>query len=383
MKRFLLFPLLGAFLLAVCPVSAYIHAPKEEPEPEITAPAKWRADEFAFAVFRDLVAETEGNVVFSPASLETVLRMLHEGAAGATRVELETLPLGDTGVQSAMQVKSADALFVAEDLKLKPTAAQDVRRVPFGTDTAAASEAINAWCREQTQGTIPALVEPHNISDTRLMTVNAVYLREEWLRPFEAEFTEKAKFHLRDGRTVKVPMMYQENDFRYAKGKDWEAVALMYSMKGRQGTPGCFIAILPKGDARKFAATLTPKKFNTIRRKLLKVGHNVTLYFPKMTLDTPTLDLKDVLIKQGVDKAFQPGQADFSRFADEPLHLGHVFQRCHIVVDEKATEASVASGGCDESEEGATIEFNRPFIWIIGDLTTASAPYFMGLFEQP
>lgn len=29
------------------------------------------------------------------------------------------------------------------------------------------------------------------------------------------------------------------------------------------------------------------------------------------------------------------------------------------------------------------ITFNRPFLWVIGGLTTPAAPWFMGLCEEP
>ena len=44
-------------------------------------------------VFRQVVKEQKGNVVFSPASMEGVLRLLEQGACGETLKELHLLSM--------------------------------------------------------------------------------------------------------------------------------------------------------------------------------------------------------------------------------------------------------------------------------------------------
>ncbi len=372
---------LALSLLALgCTQQAASAAP--EADPVLTAPARMQADRFAFDIFRALAATQTGNVTFSPVSVEAVLRLLREGAAGRTRAELDALHLGQEGVSSAMQVQSANRLFAASDLNLKPTAAP-LARAPFASAPGEAVKLINTWCAEKTQGLIPELVSEESIGrDTRLVLLNAIYLREKWLRPFDRSRTHEGDFITANGGTTPLTFMTAKASFRFAFGKGWRAVALFYATQGREGAPGCFIGILPTGDAREFAKGLTAEKFNEIRRALatadLTKGAEVTL--PKMTLDSGTFSLRGALEAAGVKECFGPG-ADFSRFSDEKLQVTEVLQRCHVELSEEETIAAAATAAIMARGLPPGIRFDRPFVWAIGDLTTGAAPYFLGLYE--
>ena len=52
----------------------------------------------------------------------------------------------------------------------------------------APEQAINGWVSRQTVGRIPKLLAPPNVTeDTRLVLVNAIYLKAEWAAPFDPE----------------------------------------------------------------------------------------------------------------------------------------------------------------------------------------------------
>ncbi len=399
MKTRLLLPL---FLLAAgCTPEPSPATPEPDPpfeaDPVIRAEAAAPADRFALDVFRALAADSEvsGNIILSPASLEAVLHLLREGAAGRTRASLDALPLGRPGVRSAMRVQSANALFVEESLKLRKLPAE-LHRASFLTAPDKAVREVNAWCHEKTHGLVPEIARPGDFTpDTRLVALNAVYLKETWLRPFDKHSTEQeGEFSAADGRRLSVPLMHQKTDLRYAEGADWQAVALFYRRDGRPGEPGCFIGILPKGNARAFAQKLTPERFDAIRRALAVTRPQETcVTLPKMDVDSGIVSLKKPLSQLGLAGLFSPG-ADFSAFFEspsvaEPLCLGEVKQRCHVIVSEKETEAAAVTMGpmlCAAvmpEEPPAEIHFTRPFIWAIGDLTTAAPPYFLGLCESP
>ena len=106
-------------ITALLSLSFFSCTPSHEEEPVIPSPAELRSDAFALDVFRTLVQENAGNVTFSPAGLESLLRVLQHGARGETAAELAALPMGDAGVPSCMQVVQAAALFVDEQFKLK------------------------------------------------------------------------------------------------------------------------------------------------------------------------------------------------------------------------------------------------------------------------
>lgn len=354
---------------------------------QVSHPSK-HGDVFAFDLFREMASTQQGNVTLSPASLERLLLLLREGAAGDTHSSLDKLPLGKQGVSSAIQVQSADALFADQGFSLKPVSVP-VHRVSFAQSPGQAVKAINDWASKKTHGMIPSMVTDKSITaDTRLLALNAIYLREKWLCPFEPNVTQKAPFHCADGTTCTVPMMLQQTKFRYAEGEGWQAVALDYDTQGRKGEAGFFIGILPNGSAHDFAQKLTVQKYNAIRQALAQAKYQEVLVFlPKMNLDSGIVSLNAPLKKLGLATMFSD-RADFSRFSDEPLMVSDVVQRCHVITNEKETIAAAMTGAiieesCMPFEEIKEIRFDRPFIWLIGDLNTPAPPYFIGLYGKP
>lgn len=351
--------------------------------PRETPPAG-QAGELAIGLFRELTAEQPGNVVFSPYSLEAVLRLMEQGAAGDTKKLLERLPMGTPGVSSAMDVRSACALFVACDLKLKGSF-RDVLRTPFATDPAAAIHRINDWCSAQTGGNIPTLVSEATITpQTRLVAANAVYLKEAWLRPFEAYHTRPQDFTREDGSTRSVPMMQLTDRFAYAGGEDWKAIALPYRPQ-REGEPGCMIAVLPEPPARDFVATLTPEKWESIRTALaVAQPQEVSVSLPKFRLCSEPFSLRPAMERQGMKALFAPG--NWSGFTEEPLVLDDVLQRCYVNVDEEGTEAAAVTAAIAVKSallpRPVSIRFDRPFLWVVGDLHSSAPPYFMGVIRS-
>lgn len=344
-----------------------------------------RGDALALDLFRELVAERSGNMIFSPRSLEAVLGLLEQGAQGDALELLKGLPGGDLKVASAMKVQSADALFVAEDLKLR-RAFDDVRPVPFATNPAEAVSLINAWCAEQTRQLIPSLVDASSVTkSTRMVAANAIYLEERWLHPFPAEQTAPLVFTLSDGSSVRVPMMNTTASFAYAQGDDWAAVALPYREQ-QPGEPGCMVAVLPRGPLADFVDGLSPEKWEGIRAALAAAPlREVSVVMPTFELCTPVQSLRAAMERRGMSLLFDG--ADWSGFTAEPLVLSDVLQRCYVKVDEQGTKAAAVTGAMMNrmsiGPRPQTIWFNRPFMWVITDLTSPAAPYFMGVVERP
>lgn len=349
-------------------------------------------DSFAVQVFSVLAEGQEGNIVFSPASLEAVLRLLQQGARGATAAELAALPMGKAGIRTAMTPAEANALFIAEQLTLNPgVRADEVLKVPFAEAPDKAAALINRWAELKTRGLIPSIVSAREISPTTaLVAANAIYLKEKWLHPFPADNTRKnADFTLENGNTVHVSLMRSKAKYHYAEGEGWRAVALPYNTEGRQGEPGYFIGILPKGNARDFARHLTPRQYQDIRKALASnAGQETIVYLPRFELNPGTCSLKPALQACGLKNIFSL-HADLGGFCNSPLYLDDVLQRCYIETDEEGTKAAAVTVAVVQRKSIApgprpkVIVFDRPFIWVIGDLNTPAAPYFMGITQHP
>ena len=195
------------------------------------------------------------NLALSPASISQALSMAFAGARGATASQIAaaldfTLPPARLGAafnaadRSLAGVNGPDAtLNVANALygqagqrfrqAFLAVLARDygagLRTADFEHAADGARAEINAWVSAQTRGKIPQLLGPGDVDQsTRLVLVNAVYLKAKWLaavRPRSDTFP--AVFHA-PGGTVKVPTMHQTGTFGYGQGRGYQALELRY-----------------------------------------------------------------------------------------------------------------------------------------------------------
>ena len=182
-------------------------------------------------------------------------------------------------------------------------------------------------------------------------------------------------------------MMFKTGRYTYASDLDWEALALFVRSEKKEGVPGCFIAILPQGDARDFAAALSPEKFDSICKSLAAAApRQVRVGMPRFEQRTATFPLTNALKSCGLQRIFTP-QADLSGFADAPLYLSEVLQRCYVKADEQGAKAVAVTGVMVivSASPRCPVSFimDRPFIWAITDLENSAAPLFMGFFAAP
>lgn len=389
-------------LLLLClllPFSCRFSEQTDHPEsiPYCRDRAELRSDALGLKLFGELVGETEGNVVFSPAGAEDLLRMLMNSAAGTTLAEMKKLPpMGDGSVKTAMQPHTAQALFVVEDrteLQLHDNALPGVQR--HRVPEAQALQKINSWVKKQTKGNIGTAISELPWK-TALVPVSAVFLNEKWAMPFGSNDTQQEDFHLKGGRTVKVPMMQRHTTLcRYAEAPGWQAVALFYRKDGRPGESGCFIGILPRGDARDFARALTPAKWRQIRIALRQSKpEQCHVALPRFSTAPMAMDLSPALKRMGMNAAFSLS-ADFSPLATPKpgwfLQVDKIRQVACVKLNEEGTEAAAATVStmplsCSVNippQPVHSIRFNKPFIWAVTDLSSNAAPWFLGLTAEP
>jgi serpin B len=227
-----------------------------------------------------------GNLVFSPASIATALRLVLLGARGETAAQIAAavhlatpdgaaLSHGEPpGRQAAQELRAVSALlgdlaagdltlrapnamWVQSGLPLEPgftaavaaAAAVTVRDADFRRAAEQARQEINQFIAEQTAGRISDLLSPGVVSaTTSLVLASAVYLKAAWAHPFPAGATQDAVFNLdpgqlnrnldpgqpnrgpRDSDTqVTVPTMRVRARLRYLRADGYQAVELPYA----------------------------------------------------------------------------------------------------------------------------------------------------------
>ena len=172
-------------------------------------------NEFAFKFFRAL-SGFDSNVT-SPLSASYVLGMLANGADGNTKEELlqvleaQGLSIDDingfykelTKKQSVLdtstKINIANYVAVNKNNKLKKDFVSivesdykaKVEALDFSSPNATTH--INDWCKKQTDGMIPSIIDGTNANDLSYI-MNAIYFNGTWQKKFDAKQTKEERF---------------------------------------------------------------------------------------------------------------------------------------------------------------------------------------------
>lgn len=382
---------------------------------DIDAVARAEA-EFGAALYA-ILAEQDGDLVFSPVSIHIALAMALAGAQGDTEAQMAEA-LGLIGIPPERLHEALNALDALLEARNRVDPPQDgeerkvelsivnslwgqsgfgfdqgfldllaanygagMRVVDFRAAAEAARTEINDWVAGETNDRITELLPEGAVDElTRLVLTNAVYLDATWLEPFSPEGTSDAPFTLLDGTEVSVPTMHGSVSARYARGDGWQAVDLAYT-----GGELSMLIILP--DAGRFddvEGNLSAGLVEEVRTAL--AGTEVDISLPKFEIRTQA-DLVGALTALGMTDAFDPNVADFTGIStEEQLYVSGVLHEAFIAVDEAGTEAAAATaviiGTTSVPIEVIEVDFDRPFIFVLHDGETGAA-LFMGRVLDP
>jgi len=365
---------------------------------------------FGFEIYDELRAsDPDAGLVLSPTSIALALAMARAGARGQTAEEMDLVlhgfgnnanPAWVAGLEDALNDRTAtfpDALNEPQQVTLRNVHAAfaqqglsveraylealatrfaaGVRLVDYADATEAARRGINEWVAETTEDRIDELIARGQIdADTRIVLVNAMYLKAAWLVPF-LNPTQPAPFTLLDGTTKDVQMMHASGRLSFASRDGWKAVEIPYV-----GEQLGMLVIVPD-DLTAFEATLDLGQFDSVVASLEPT--QVDLAFPKFGVET-RVTLNDVLAELGMPTAF--GSADFSGITrDAPLQISAVVHQANIDVDEAGTEAAAATAVVMRESAvapGIALTVDRPYVFSLRDRVTG-AILFLGRVTSP
>lgn len=347
---------------------------------------------FAFHLFSEMnkMKSEQENWMISPFSLSMVLGMTSNGASGNTLTEIKKVlghenvsteetnafykklikELGD--LDDTSQLNIANSVWAHNGIGLSDTFVEmnqknynaQVQNLDFASPNALTT--INQWCAEQTNQTIPAIVDEIS-EDTKLMLLNALYFKGVWKNKFEERYTITDDFTNVDGSISKVSMMTQGKDLPYAQNEYFSMGRFDYG----NGAFGMTILLPNEGltlDVSLSHLNLTnwDKWNNSWTEARLDVK------FPKFEMKAHD-ELDDVLKAMGIKEAFS-SDADFSALSDTPLKVGLFEQASFLKVDENGTVTSSISKGeyIDLLPQSTPFHMNRPFVFIISEQSTGS-----------
>jgi serpin B len=377
---------------SIFPGGAAMGQPTTESSGNVAMEQAKACNQFATELYAKL-AGGDGNLVFSPVGLHMALGMAEIGAKGETAEEMAAVlhvPVGgiaDVGVPDK-HVSIANAMWVKEGVNLLPSYIEVVSKrfsslvqaIDFN-DTAGASQTINAWIADHTGGKITDLIAPDALSGAvKLVLTNAIYLKADWVAPFDKSATHPDDFHAPKG-VVTVQMMRQTHGFPVMSGDGFGAIELPYLDSNLS-----MVMLLPDKEDGLGAleAKLNPAFLDSMISQL-KVS-SVDLSLPKFKL-TKDVDVNGALGELGMHRAFAPGVADFSGIdGTRELFISQVVHKAYVAVDEKGTEAAAATAIIMRAtaifQPNVTFRVDHPFIWLLRDRKSGEIE-FLGRVTDP
>ncbi len=322
------------------------------------------------------------NVSVSPMSAEMVLAMMansieplqSEKITGLIGSDLSTL---NTTANKLMRylntslyhevIKTANSIWHSNAYTLADTYAEYMKSTFYSHIQAvdfadpATTDIINDWAARNTDGLIDPFFETPLSAANIAVMLNAVYINDRWLCPFEKEKTARATFHGINGsaptdmmNAIDIPGTYFETDtYQYVQiYLDRHNFEIFLPREGVAIDDFCRDFIAEKA-----------KKPQATGKYLL------TISMPRFKIES-SLDLDNIFELMGLGGIS-------SRFApmgfDLPGEISPLFvQKTSTELHEEGITAAAVTGGMlagasPEEPRYATITIDRPFVFILSD----------------
>lgn len=362
---------------------------------------------YSLDLYRQLKTDNE-NLFFSPLSTYYALLIGYEGAQHKTKQEFESvLHIKDSKLLSDFPTFSkslmsmvdnsntltiSNSIWLQKELTVKADYKQaitqkylsDLKTVDFKQKVVASND-VNNWVTDKTNGRIKNIVSPDVIDDnTRLIISNAIYFIGKWADEFNKDITKPAVFYSIDNSTLEIDFMLKTEYLSYYENNDFQFVSKPY-----KGNDKSFCIILPKKQ-NGLVAIEKELTHSTLETMLTSTNNTyVRLSIPTFKLETH-YSLIEPFKALGLDKAFKP-EADFSGITtQEPLMINGVTHKAYIEINEKQTKAAAATSimgriaGLEIVGMPVPIVFkaDHPFVFLIVDNKTKGI-LFIGRYVRP
>ena len=249
---------------------------------------------------------------------------------------------------------------------------------------------INSWVSDQTNQKIPSILSVDVVDNlTRLILVNAVYFKSDWIEQFDKSRTQEADFKVAEDNTIKVPMMHMPNIKLYCGiHKELNCMALELPYKNLLQS---MFVLLPDDKVtslQQLESSLTAEHLIRARNVFGIRDREVNVWLPRFKMDT-NINLKGTLSNMGMNDLFESGKADLSGIdGTQELYISEALHRAFVEVNEEGAEAGAATAliamcRCESlPEDPIDFKADHPFLFFIQDNVTESILFF-GRFTAP
>ncbi|TVQ07542.1 MAG: serpin family protein [Bacteroidetes bacterium] len=367
-------------------------------------------NDFSLEFFRKLSKNNSSeSMAFSPASLNMAMAIVYSGAREETRQQISNLfgfdpqhsvfhpayhayfsELKEISKDTLVDFNLANRVFLEQSYPVLSQYISDVEKwhdgafekTDFRNNPRLAENRINSWVEDFTRDRIKDLIPSGSLSDlTRLVLVNAIYIKSDWKFPFEKEMTEEKMFRTISGDEVLRDFMIQrQSGIPWYEGEDFTAMELPYT------TPDLSLILIKPNDKSVTDITRYIPDADTYNKMIREFRQEeVEMEIPSFKLET-ALSLTEPLQEAGIEEAFDE-RADFSGISGErDLHISAVLQKVFFEIDEKGSEAAAATAvivvttsmpAYPPDFQPKSFIADRPFIFILKE-NKFNTPLFTG-----
>jgi len=222
---------------------------------------------------------------------------------------------------------------------------------------------------------------------TRLILVNAVYFKGEWVHIFNEKNTTDDDFHISANEAVNVKMMYRKSRVYYGVNSELNCQALELPYAGEDVS---MYILLPDQTTSlsQLEEKLTADDLANVGERFSMGMGEVNVWLPRFGLDM-TLSLAKVLGDMGMTDLFDEKKADLSGIGgSQDLVVSKIVHRAVVEVRENGTEAAAATAVVVSAKsaprplEKFDFRANRPFLFFIQYRPTKSI-LFLGRLVKP
>jgi serpin B len=351
------------------------------------------------------------NLSFSPASLNMAMAIVYSGSRAETQKQISDVfgfdrnldvfhpsyaayfaSLLNIALDTTVEFDLANRVFLEQTYPVTPDYASAVEnwhrgafeKLDFKNNTSLAEASINQWVEQITRDRIKDLIPSGSLSSlTRLVLVNALYIKSSWKYPFDKYRTTVKNFTTWQGNLVRTKFMIQgQKGIPFYEHSNFIAMELPYT------TPDLsIIFIRPNATKVPDISKYVPdaKTYQEILEGLRP--QEVVMEIPSFKIESE-FSLNNLLIDAGVKDAFDQ-RADFSGITGyKDLSVSNVFQKVFFEIDEEGSEAAAATGAVMVTtsmpiDPPKIKEFiaDRPFLFILKE-NKYNTPLFVGQYVK-
>lgn len=344
-----------------------------------------KTDTFGISLLHAAMKRDPGaSVLVAPALTGEALMLLKEHASESILRDIDKMGIifpdtEHTSIPLSNVVTAADhGLSYDESYD-----SSSIMRLPFCANRPLAMTIFNGELGSEIRETAEPLIGSKLLAgNTKFLIGTIAHMEPKFETPFLTQNSLAAEFENANGSIPNVSMMRLRAHVRYVKDDmgDWEAVALLLKPDyDRHAEPTAWIGILPASSAEAMAKQLTAEQLTAIRQKLAQATPvDCCVCLPQLFWAPPARDLKPLMEDMGLNQLFDSSAPNW-KFTKEKLGLDAFPEKISISLTPQQGNIKAQPRPENAAE---SISFNRPFIWLISDLTGATPPYFIGLVQN-